>query len=301
MSGLGEAAHPPVADALQLRVLRPRRRSRSAPRPSIVQSVVDQRLIPPRPDTPAPDEVVLSSSDGEEDALNSTIVAVAEESAVQPTSLVEETAEPMQAALEGALKKLVELEDTLRITRDELRIANEERAVLRREVELLRVGTQTQQRPQQQQHVKRQQQPMALGHVPSSATSQQSWVTVVKGRPSRQPQQQLPQQEELIYRPPQMRQQEQQQQQQFQSRQQHQKRKRPKPEQIEVSPTGDETWEMIYRKVRQAVNGNVLYKDLKDHIVSCKRTDKNLLRLTLSKTADAQLMLQHIRAITRRN
>ena len=64
-----------------------------------------------------------------------------------------------------------------------------------------------------------------------------------------------------------------------------------------VSSNEGQDWESLLLVVQTAVRNDERYKPLKDHVVLGRRTSKELPRRTLSRKANAQYMLQQIRAI----
>nr|XP_049466832.1 involucrin-like [Anopheles coluzzii] len=89
----------------------------------------------------------------------------------------------------------------------------------------------------------------------------------------------------------------QQQQERMQQQQQLQRKRKPRPDIIEVSPSEGETWDGIYEKVRKAIRLDAAHSEMKGHIKRGRRTHARLLRMELSKTANAPLMLEGVRKI----
>ncbi|XP_061504300.1 mushroom body large-type Kenyon cell-specific protein 1-like [Anopheles gambiae] len=121
-------------------------------------------------------------------------------------------------------------------------------------------------------------------------------------QPQQQQQQRQPQRQAAVTAEYQQQQQQRQPQRQAvagsQQQQQEQQRKRkPRPDIIEVSPSEGETWDSIDDKVRKAIRHDPAYCGMKGHIKQGRRTHARLLRMELSKTANAPLMLDSVRKI----
>nr|XP_049461491.1 uncharacterized protein LOC125906501 [Anopheles coluzzii]XP_049466768.1 uncharacterized protein LOC120960477 [Anopheles coluzzii] len=146
-------------------------------------------------------------------------------------------------------------------------------------------------RTQQQQHQQQQQQQQRQPQRQAAAGSQQQQQQLQPQRQHQQQQQQRQPQRQAVAGS-----QQQQQERMQQQHQQHRKRK-PRPDIIEVSPSEGETWDGIYEKVRKAIRLDAAHSEMKGHIKQGRRTHARLLRMELSKTANAPLMLEGVRKI----